>query len=84
MKYNQIVKLDSVIKDIAAGPFGSNIPKSYFTDGGIPIIDGANLKRFTLTDNITKYVTIEKAKSLSRSIAKRGDTNTHQKWLRMP
>lgn len=37
------------------------------------IIDGANLKGYKVTDNLTKFVTEEKARSLSRSIACRGD-----------
>ena len=65
--------LQDVILDIAAGPFGSNLPVSCFTSSGFPIIDGANLKSFCLTDNITKFVPEEKAQSLHRSIAKRGD-----------
>ena len=68
-----IVKLEDVIDDIAAGPFGSNLKVSSFVDFGFPIIDGANLKGFEVTDNITKFVTKEKAYSLKRSIAKRGD-----------
>lgn len=67
------VVLDSVITDIAAGPFGSNLRVSCFVSSGFPIIDGANLKGFKVTDNITKFVTEEKARSLSRSIAKRND-----------
>ncbi|MDE5845259.1 MAG: restriction endonuclease subunit S [Muribaculaceae bacterium] len=67
------IKLSEVITDIAAGPFGSNLPKNCFLDAGFPIIDGANLKEFKVTDNITKYVSEEKARSLTRSIAKRGD-----------
>lgn len=69
----RVVKLESIIKDIAAGPFGSNLPTSCFTESGFPIIDGANLKELILTDNITKFVTEEKARSLKRSIAKKGD-----------
>lgn len=69
----QEIELSSVITDIAAGPFGSNLKVSSFVPVGFPIIDGANLKGFTVTDNITKFVTEEKARSLSRSIAKRGD-----------
>lgn len=65
--------LDEVITDIAAGPFGSNLKVSCFVESGFPIIDGANLKGFKVTDNLTKFVTEEKARSLSRSIAKRGD-----------
>lgn len=67
------IELSSVITDIAAGPFGSNLKVSCFVPYGFPIIDGANLKGFTVTDNVTKFVTEEKARSLSRSIAKRGD-----------
>ena len=67
------IELGSVIKDIAAGPFGSNLKVSCFVDEGFPVIDGANLKGYKVTDNLTKFVTEEKARSLSRSIAHRGD-----------
>ena len=70
--FNEI-ELSSVITDIAAGPFGSNLKVSCFVPYGFPIIDGANLKGFKVTDNLTKFVTEEKARSLSRSIARRGD-----------
>lgn len=69
----QEIQLLEVIKDIAAGPFGSNLKVSCFVNEGFPIVDGANLKKFKVTDNITKFVTEEKARSLHRSIAKRGD-----------
>ena len=72
MDMNEI-ELGSVITDIAAGPFGSNLKVSCFVDDGFPIVDGANLKGYKVTDNITKYVTEEKARSLHRSIARRGD-----------
>ena len=67
------IELSDVILDIAAGPFGSNLKVDCFIPSGFPIIDGANLKEFELTDNISKFVTEEKARLLSRSIAKRGD-----------
>lgn len=67
------VLLDELITDIAAGPFGSNLKVSCFVPSGFPVIDGANLKGFKVSDNLTKFVTEEKARSLSRSIAKRGD-----------
>lgn len=70
---NRSIELSDVILDIAAGPFGSNLKKSCFQEDGFPIIDGANLKGFKVTDNITKFVTEEKARSLHRSIAKRND-----------
>ena len=69
----KLIQLSDFITDIAAGPFGSNLKVSCFVNDGFPIIDGANLKSFKVTDNITKFVTEEKARSLHRSIAKRGD-----------
>lgn len=69
----QNIELSEVILDIAAGPFGSNLKKSCFQESGFPIIDGANLKGFKVTDNLTKFVSEEKARSLHRSIAKRND-----------
>ena len=66
-------ELSNAITDIAAGPFGSNLKVSCFTTTGFPIIDGANLKEITVTDNIKKFVPEDKARSLHRSIAKRRD-----------
>ena len=77
MRFNPVavpeIELSSVILDIAAGPFGSNLKVSCFVPDGFPIIDGANLKGYKVTDNVTKFVTDEKAHSLERSIAHRGD-----------
>ena len=67
------IELSTAITDIAAGPFGSNLKVECFVPSGFPIIDGANLKGYKVTDNITKFVTEEKARSLSRSIEHRGD-----------
>lgn len=67
------VKLGNYILDIAAGPFGSNLKVECFVPYGFPIIDGANLRGFKVTDNVTKFVTEEKARSLHRSIARRND-----------
>ena len=67
------IELSTAITDIAAGPFGSNLKVECFVPSGFPIIDGANLKGYKVTDNITKFVTEEKARSLSRSIAHRRD-----------
>ena len=67
------IELSNAIRDIAAGPFGSNLKVECFVPNGFPIIDGGNLKGYKVTDNITKFVTEEKARSLSRSIAHRGD-----------
>ena len=73
LKSNITRKLGDYIIDIAAGPFGSNLKVDCFVPEGFPIIDGANLKGFKVTDNVTKFVTEQKARSLHRSIAKRND-----------
>lgn len=72
-KEYKMQKLGDYILDIAAGPFGSNLKVECFVSSGFPIIDGANLRGFKVTDNVTKFVTEEKARSLYRSIAKRND-----------
>ena len=66
-------RIGDYIKDVASGPFGSNLKVECFVPSGFPIIDGANLTGLRVSDNITKFVTEEKARSLSRSIAKRRD-----------
>ena len=66
-------KLNDWILDCASGPFGSNLKVECFVESGFPIIDGANMSGVALTDNVTKFVTEEKARSLQRSIAKRHD-----------
>ena len=66
-------RIGDYIKDVASGPFGSNLKVECFVPSGFPIIDGANLTGLRVSDNITKFVTDAKARSLSRSIAKRRD-----------
>lgn len=66
-------RIGDYIKDVASGPFGSNLKVECFVPSGFPIIDGANLTGLRVSDNITKFVTEAKARSLSRSIAKRRD-----------
>ena len=67
------IRIGDYIKDVASGPFGSNLKVECFVPSGFPIIDGANLTGLKVSDNITKFVTEEKARTLSRSIAKRRD-----------
>lgn len=62
-----------LIDEIAMGPFGSNIKVECFVDDGIPVLNGSNLNGFFLTENSFRYVTEEKADSLGRANAHRGD-----------
>ena len=55
------------------GPFGSNIKVECFVDDGIPVLNGSNLDGITLKDGSFRYITEEKAESLKRANAHRGD-----------
>ena len=55
------------------GPFGSNIKVECFVDDGIPVLNGSNLDGIALKEESFRYVTEEKADSLKRANAHRGD-----------
>ena len=55
------------------GPFGSNIKVSCFVDSGVPVLNGSNLEGFSLSEKAFRYVTEEKADSLNKANAHRGD-----------
>ena len=66
-------KISEVIEEIAMGPFGSNIKVDNFIDFGIPVLNGSNLQGFKLNENSFNYLSEEKADSLGRANAYRGD-----------
>lgn len=72
MGYNTYSIAD-LIEEIAMGPFGSNIKVECFVDIGIPVLNGSNLDGFALSEKEFRYVTPEKADSLKRANASRGD-----------
>lgn len=72
MKF-ETYSIAELIDEIAMGPFGSNIKVECFVDDGIPVLNGSNLNGFFLTENAFRYVTEEKADSLGRANAHRGD-----------
>ena len=72
MKF-ETYSIAELIDEIAMGPFGSNIKVECFVDDGIPVLNGSNLNGFFLTENSFRYVTEEKADSLGRANAHRGD-----------
>lgn len=72
MKFNTY-SIAELIDEIAMGPFGSNIKVECFVDEGIPVLNGSNLNGFFLTEKSFRYVTEEKADSLGRANAHRGD-----------
>lgn len=66
-------RIADLIDDISMGPFGSNIKVDCFVDSGVPVLNGSNLDGFTLKEESFRYVTEEKADSLKRANAKKGD-----------
>lgn len=66
-------RIADLIDEIAMGPFGSNIKVSCFVDSGIPVLNGSNLEGFSLSEKTFRYVTREKADSLNKANAHRGD-----------
>ena len=65
--------MEDLIEEIAMGPFGSNIKVDCFVDSGVPVLNGANLQGFKLREDSFNYVTTEKADSLNKANAYRGD-----------
>ena len=66
-------KMDDVIDVISMGPFGSDVKKEFYVNKGIPILNGSNLQGFKLQENSFGYLTEEKADSLNKCNAHRGD-----------
>ena len=61
---------------LATGPFGSAISSRFFADRGIPVIRGSNLSQdvgHRLIDDGLVFLSEEKAKEFSRSMARPGD-----------
>lgn len=67
------VKIDSILEEISMGPFGSDVKKDCYVSSGVPILNGSNLVGFKLNEDAFGYLTPEKADSLGRSNARRGD-----------
>lgn len=72
MKF-KTVKISDLISEISMGPFGSNIKVECFVDAGIPVLNGSNLDGFALKEDSFRYVTEEKADSLGKANAHKGD-----------
>ena len=66
-------KMDDVIDEISMGPFGSDVKKEFYVNKGIPILNGSNLQGFKIQENSFGYLTEEKADSLNKCNAHRGD-----------
>lgn len=69
----ETTKISDLISEISMGPFGSNIKVECFVDDGIPVLNGSNLEGFVLKEDSFRYVTEEKADSLGRANARKGD-----------
>lgn len=72
MKFKNYL-ISDLISEISMGPFGSNIKVDCFVENGIPVLNGSNLTDFALNDLSFRYVTLDKANSLGKANAYRGD-----------
>jgi len=72
MKFKTYLMKD-LIDEISMGPFGSNIKVECFVNEGIPVLNGSNMTGFAMNDDSFRYVTEEKADSLGKANAYRGD-----------
>lgn len=68
-----MVLIESLIDEISMGPFGSDIKVDNFVSEGVPVLNGANISGIKLSETFSNYVTSEKADSLKKANAKRGD-----------
>ena len=66
-------KISDIVDEIAMGPFGSNIKVDNFIDFGVPVLNGSNLQGYKLNEDSFNYVSEEKADSLGRANAYRGE-----------
>jgi len=64
----QTISLGDLIKDIAMGPFGSNLKVDNFIESGVPVVKGGNLYSYEVGGNFS-FVSEKKAQSLKRSLA---------------
>lgn len=70
---DNLVIMNSLIDEISMGPFGSDITIDNFIQSGVPVLNGSNVSKVSLTEESFNYVSKEKAKSLKKANAKRGD-----------
>ena len=68
------VEFGSLAKDMADGPFGSNLKtEHYINEKEVRIIQLSNVSENGWKDDNVRYTTFEHAKTISRSIVKPGD-----------
>ncbi len=73
MNDSNLIKMGRIIKEISMGPFGSDVKVECFQETGIPILNGSNLTSIKMNDDSFRFVSYEKANSLKKSLAHRGD-----------
>jgi len=68
-----MVSIEVLIDEISMGPFGSDIKVDNFISEGVPVLNGSNIRGVKLSESFSNFLTIEKANSLKKANAKRGD-----------
>ncbi|MBU2915962.1 restriction endonuclease subunit S [Reichenbachiella agariperforans] len=69
----EMVPMVELIDEISMGPFGSDITVDNFVKSGVPVLNGSNISGVKMKEKFENYLTPEKADSLKKANAKRGD-----------
>ncbi len=69
----KLTPLKELIEEISMGPFGSDITVDNYKKSGVPVLNGSNVSGVKLIETFQNYVTPEKADSLKKANAKKGD-----------
>ena len=65
--------MGDLIDEISMGPFGSDVKVEYFTETGIPILNGSNITGFVLNDNNLHFMDEACVRTMKKAVARRGD-----------
>lgn len=69
----RVSAIESLVDEVSMGPFGSDITVSNFVSSGVPVLNGSNVAQERLYDSFENFVTPEKARTLKKAVARRGD-----------
>ena len=73
MSERTMVPMNSLIKSISMGPFGSDVKVEYMGNVGVPIIDGSNLTSIKMNMNSYRFLDKDRVKKLDAALAHKGD-----------
>jgi len=66
-------KIQAIALEMKDAPFGSNLKSKDYTDDGVPVVQGRNIKDNKFEWNNKLYVSEEKKKELKNHLCQKGD-----------